>query len=269
MPHENHDTYMSLCLKLAQKGQGYTSPNPVAGAVIVKDKKVIGSGYHKKAGLPHAEIEALKSCKQNPQNAVMYVNLEPCCHYGKTPPCTNAIVRAKVKKVVVGMDDPNPLVSGKGIAQLKKAGIQVKRGVLKGECEKINRIFTHWMKKHLPYVGLKMAISSDYKITHEPRVRSKITSTAADKKSHELRHTYDAILVGINTVLIDNPLLTDRLSRHPKNPLRIILDSRLQMPLDAKVLHDDKVIIATTKKADKKKFSVLRKKGIDVMRIKE
>lgn len=256
--------YMKMCLALAQKAQSKTSPNPLVGCVLVKNDKVIGSGYHKKAGHNHAEVVALKSCRQNPRNATLYVNLEPCCFYGRTPPCTHAIIRAGISRVVCGIKDPNPKVSGKGIAQLQKAGINVKVGFLEKECQKLNKFFIYWITKGLPYVVLKAAMSSDYKIAEEAGVRTKITGHAADIYIHHLRGFFDAILVGANTVISDNPKLTVRYVKPKKNPLRIILDSTLRIPMSAKVLQDKNVFIATTKNAEKSKFKKLKKLGYGV-----
>ncbi|HHQ44616.1 MAG TPA: bifunctional diaminohydroxyphosphoribosylaminopyrimidine deaminase/5-amino-6-(5-phosphoribosylamino)uracil reductase RibD [Candidatus Altiarchaeales archaeon] len=247
--------FMRRALKLASLGT--PSPNPYVGAILVKDGEIIGRGYHEKAGMPHAEIEALKSC-ENPAGATLYVTLEPCSHHGRTPPCTDAIIKAKIKKVVYALDDPNPQVNGKQI--LEDAGIKVVSGVLQKEAEKLNEVFVKNMTTKLPFVVLKTAMSSDGKIATKNRAPLQITGEKSRKIVHELRGKYDAILVGVNTILADDPQLTCR-TAGGRDPLRVILDSRLKTPFDAKVLKDKNVLIATTEKYDSEKMRLLSRKA--------
>lgn len=261
--------YMKRALELAKKGAGYTSPNPLVGAVIVKDGKIIGEGYHRFYGGPHAEIDAFSNATQPVRDAVLYVNLEPCSHYGKTPPCAAAIVEKKIRKVVVAMKDPNPLVSGKGIVHLKKHGIEVVTGVLEEEARKLNEIFIKYITTKTPFCLLKTAMTLDGKIAAHTGDSKWITGEASRKAVHELRHRFSAIMVGIQTVLADNPLLTTRLeNKKGRNPVRIIVDSRGRIPLEANVLQCDAetaTIIATTEQIDGKKKEAIEKKGARVL----
>ncbi|MDD5110357.1 MAG: bifunctional diaminohydroxyphosphoribosylaminopyrimidine deaminase/5-amino-6-(5-phosphoribosylamino)uracil reductase RibD [Patescibacteria group bacterium] len=259
--------FMSRCLELARQGLGWVSPNPLVGAVVVEKGKVIGEGFHHQAGMPHAEVEALAACVHDPRRATLYVNLEPCDHEDKkTPPCTRGIIASGVARVVVGMVDPNPKVSGRGIAHLQNAGLQVTVGVLPEECVALNRVFTHWITTQTPYVAAKVAVSRDYKIAAAPGVRVQITGPLAQRKAHELRQTYDAILVGVGTVLVDDPELSVRLyENRPRDPRRIILDSALRLPISAKVLRDKNVLVVTTPAADPNKRAALQQAGILVL----
>jgi len=262
--------YMRLALELAEKGRGRTSPNPMVGAVIVKKNRIIGQGYHKRAGFPHAEIVALRQAKAEAEGGTIYVNLEPCCHYGKTPPCTDAIIKSRVKKVVIGMKDPNPLVSGKGIKILKKAGIEISDGILEEECRRLNEAYIKFIKSEKPFVTLKVGESIDGKIATRRGESRWITCKKSREFVHKLRNESDAIMVGINTIIKDNPRLTSRLkSIKGKNPKRIIVDSFLKIPLKAKVLNsnDADTYIVTTKDASKRKRSLLQKKGIKILLI--
>ena len=183
-----------MALELALKGAGYVSPNPMVGAVIVKDNRIIGQGYHKKYGQPHAERNALATCTESPQGADMYVTLEPCCHYGKNPPCTDAVIEAKIKRVFVGSFDPNPLVSGKGINILRSHGIEVIENVLRNECDEINEIFFHYIKTSLPFIALKFASTLDGKIATKDGNSKWITNEESRSFVHSLRNKYSAIL---------------------------------------------------------------------------
>lgn len=227
--------YMKMAIELALKGMGRVNPNPLVGAVIVKDGRIIGQGYHQQYGSPHAERNALAACTESPEGATIYVTLEPCCHHGKNPPCTEALIQAKVARVVVGSADPNPLVAGKGINQLREAGIQVEEGCLQAECDAINFIFFHYITKTRPYVTLKYAMSVDGKIACHTGLSRWITGDDARLHVHQLRNQYAAIMVGIGTVLADDPELTCRLPEGV-NPLRIICDTKLRTPLSAKVV---------------------------------
>lgn len=228
-------TYMRMALALAAKGGGFAAPNPLVGAVIVKHGRVIGMGWHQRCGEAHAERNALAACTEDPAGATMYVTLEPCCHFGKQPPCTDAIIAAKIRRVAVGLDDPNPKVAGGGLRLLRKAGIEVTTGILSAECARQNRSFLHYITHATPYVTLKYAMSLDGKIAAYTGQSQWITDTAARLDVQKNRGRNQAIMVGVNTVLADNPRLTCRLKNQP-TPLRIICDSRLRTPLDAVVV---------------------------------
>jgi diaminohydroxyphosphoribosylaminopyrimidine deaminase/5-amino-6-(5-phosphoribosylamino)uracil reductase len=247
--------FMSRALELSKKGN--PSPNPYVGAVIVKNGVILSEGFHRRAGLPHAEVEALKKCR-DPQDAVLYVTVEPCSHHGRTPPCTEAIIDAGISRVVYGMDDPNPLVSGR--EELRKAGLKVKGGVLRQEIERLNEAFIKYVKTGRPFVTLKAGMSLDGKIAAASGESKWITSKESRRIVHELRSRHEAVLVGVGTVLKDDPRLTCRL-KGGRNPLKIILDSRLRIPLDAKVLEDGNVVVATTERFNRRKMRGLGKKA--------
>lgn len=225
---------MRQALELAKKGCGRVSPNPIVGAVIVKDGQILGCGYHEKYGGPHAERNALAACRESPEGATLYVTLEPCCHYGKTGPCTEAIIQSKIQRVVIGSKDPNPLVSGKGIAALEQAGIQVTTDVLREDCDRLNVIFFHFIQTRTPYVTMKYAMTLDGKIAAYTGESKWITGKAARHHVQETRHRYSAIMTGVGTVLADDPLLTCRLP-DGKNPVRVICDSGLRTPLTSRL----------------------------------
>ena len=232
------EKYMELALSLAERGAGRVSPNPMVGAVIVKNGRIIGEGWHARYGGLHAERNALADCEkrgENPKGATIYVTLEPCCHHGKTPPCTDALIAAGIARVVIGSEDPNPLVAGKGIRQLREAGIEVSSGVLKEACDRLNRVFFHYITHHTPYVVMKYAMSMDGKIAAYTGNSRWITGEAARQNVHRDRNRYTAIMAGIGTVLADDPLLTCRIPEG-KNPTRIIADTHLQIPLDAQIV---------------------------------
>lgn len=218
--------YMRLAIEIAKKGAGKVNPNPMVGAVIVKDERVIGQGYHKYYGGNHAEVNAFENLSDNPEGATIYVTLEPCSHYGKTPPCVDKIIANKISKVVVGTLDPNPLVEGRGIKALKEAGIEVITGVLEEECKKLNEVFMKYILCKRPFVVLKTAMTLDGKIATESGESKWITSDKSRQEVHKLRNKLSAIMVGVNTVIKDNPELTCRLEGG-KNPVRIIVDSKI------------------------------------------
>jgi diaminohydroxyphosphoribosylaminopyrimidine deaminase/5-amino-6-(5-phosphoribosylamino)uracil reductase len=232
---ENHEKYMDMAIVLAKRGRGQVNPNPLVGAVIVKDDVIMGSGYHEKYGGPHAERQALAACTQSAAGATLYVTLEPCCHYGKTPPCTEAIIENKINRVVIGSTDPNPLVSGKGIELLRQHGITVITGVREAACQEMNAIFFHYIKNKTPYVLMKYAMTLDGKIATHTGKSQWITGELARAAVHETRNEVAGIMVGVNTVLQDNPQLTCRIEGG-RNPSRIICDSHLRTPLSAKVV---------------------------------
>ena len=229
------NNYMMRALELAKKGCGWVNPNPMVGAVIVKDGHVIGEGYHQRYGELHAERHALASCTVSPAGATMYVTLEPCCHFGKTPPCTEAIVESGIKRVVIGSSDPNPLVAGKGIEILKRHGIEVTEGVLQEDCNKLNEVFFHFIQNKTPYVVMKYAMTMDGKIATRTGASRWITGEAARERVQRDRHRYTGIMTGAGTVVADDPMLTCRL-HDGKSPVRIICDTRLKTPLSANVV---------------------------------
>lgn len=259
--------YMERAIELAYKGAGYVSPNPMVGAVIVKNGKIIGEGYHQKYGSNHAEVNALLSATEDVTGAEMYVTLEPCSHYGHTPPCAKTIVEHKIKKVYVGSSDPNPKVAGKGIEILKNGGVEVETGIMEKECNAINPIFFKFISTKLPYVVMKSAMTLDGKISAYTGDSKWVTNEKSRQLVHQLRHNLKGIMVGINTVLKDNPQLNCRIE-NGVNPTRIIVDSNLRIPLDANVLkleNNDKCIVATTTNCDIHKKEQLINMGIDII----
>lgn len=261
---------MTRALELAKKGVGYTNPNPLVGAVIVKDGKIIGEGYHQVYGSHHAEINAINSAIEDIKGATMYVTLEPCSHYGKTPPCAEAIVKSGIKKVVVGLKDPNPLVAGKGIKILQDNGIDVVVGVLEDEGRRLNEIFLKYITTNKPFCIMKTAMTLDGKIATKTGDSKWITEKLSREYVHKIRHRVSGIMVGIGTVLVDDPALTTRLdcSKGNKDPIRIIVDSSGRIPLEAKVLNlksSAKTIIATTEKINTDKVRALEEKGAEVI----
>lgn len=265
--------FMEHALALASKARGHTSPNPMVGAVIVRDGEIVGEGYHQKAGEAHAEIHALNQAKELAEGATMYVTLEPCCHWGRTPPCTEAVIRAKLANVFIAMKDPNPQVAGEGIRQLEKAGIPVQVGICEEESRQLNEVFIKYITTQRPFVILKSAISLDGKIATASGESQWITSEASRLKGHEVRAQVDAILVGVGTVLHDNPSLTTRLpDRRGEDPIRVILDSRGRTPLGAKAFHPDSnagTLIVATKDAPLKKIEAFKTVGAEVLIVKE
>jgi diaminohydroxyphosphoribosylaminopyrimidine deaminase/5-amino-6-(5-phosphoribosylamino)uracil reductase len=245
---EDDEKYLKFALRLAEKGRGKTSPNPMVGAIIVKDGRIAGRGYHKKAGSPHAEINALKEARGEACGATMYVNLEPCCHYGRTKPCTDEIIKAGVKEVVLALKDPNPLVNGKGIAQLRKAGIRVRMGGQRNEARKLNEVYLKYISTGRPFVVLKMAQTLDGRIATVSGDSRWISAPETRKYVHKLRAEYDAVAVGAGTVLADNPRLTVR-SVKGKNPYRIIVSRHPAFPRSINLFKnngDAKTILATS-----------------------
>ena len=241
--------FMRQALRLARRAYGATSPKPMVGALLVKHGRVIGRGWHHRAGLPHAEIEALRDAEKHghsPKGATIYVTLEPCCTYGRTPPCTEAIKAAGIRRVVVGATDPNPKHAGAGFKILRRAGIEVVHGVLADECTRLNEVFNHWIVQHTPFVTVKAAMTLDGKIATANGESKWITGDAARAEGMRLRLGSDAILVGVNTILADNPSLTVRGGKAPAKPLRrIILDSQARTPLSAKVVSDEHAVLTT------------------------
>lgn len=258
--------YLRIACRLAASAAGRTSPNPMVGAVLVRDKKIIATGYHRFAGGDHAEIVALKRAGAKARNATLYINLEPCAHYGRTPPCTAALIRAGIKEVVAGMKDPNPLVAGRGFRQLRRAGICVRTGVLEEECRALNEAFIKFIVRRMPFVTLKLAATLDGKIAAAGGDAQWISGSVSRQRVHQLRNQMDAVLVGADTVLEDDPQLTCRIAGG-RNPWRIILDGRLRMPLSARLLRfadSDKTIVMTGRSAAAGKIRALRARGVQV-----
>ncbi len=239
--------YMKQALLLAGKGAGKVSPNPMVGSVIIKDGTVAGKGFHRFFGGPHAEVEALKNAGEKARGADLYVNLEPCCHYGKTPPCTDAVIQSGITRVFIGIIDPNPSVSGMGIKKLQEAGIEVTSGILEKECRKINEAFIKFTTEHMPFVTLKTALTLDGKSATTLRDSKWISGERSRVVAHKLRSETDAVMVGVDTVIADNPQLTVRLHKYRgKQPLRIVVDSNLRIPLKSRLLGEG-TLIATLK----------------------
>ncbi len=261
---------MERAIELAKRARGFTSPNPMVGAVIVKDGRVIGEGYHERCGELHAERNALASLTESAEGATIYVTLEPCCHYGKTPPCTEAIIEHKLAKVVIGSRDPNPLVSGKGAAILRKAGIEVVEDFMREECDAINPIFFHYITTKRPYVAMKYAMTMDGKIATRTGASKWITGEAARNHVQTLRHAYKGIMVGIGTVLADNPMLNCRM-QGGIDPVRIVCDTHLRIPMDCQIVQTADTIetILATSTNEKGKIEQLIKKGVQILQIPE
>lgn len=261
---------MERAIELAKRARGFTSPNPMVGAVIVKDGRVIGEGYHERCGELHAERNALASLTESAEGATIYVTLEPCCHYGKTPPCTEAIIEHKLAKVVIGSRDPNPLVSGKGAAILRKAGIEVVEDFMREECDAINPIFFHYITTKRPYVAMKYAMTMDGKIATRTGASRWITGEAARNHVQTLRHAYKGIMVGIGTVLADNPMLNCRM-QGGIDPVRIVCDTHLRIPMDCQIVQTADTIetILATSTNEKEKIDQLIKKGVQILQIPE
>lgn len=262
--------YMKRAIELAKNGVGWVNPNPLVGAVIVKDGKIIGEGYHKKYGELHAEREALASATEDVKGSTMYVTLEPCCHYGKQPPCTQAIIEAGIKRVVIGSYDANPLVSGKGIEMLKNAGVEVEdKLICNEECKALNYVFFNYIKEKKPYVIVKYAQTLDGKIATYTGKSRWITGEAAREQVHRDRHRYSAIMVGVQTVINDDPMLTCRSTtiNNINQPLRVICDTNLRTPLNSKIVQSAKqykALIATCCE-DEKKIQAYKSAGCEVM----
>ena len=263
--------YLKRCLELAAKGMGTVSPNPLVGAVLVKNGKVIGEGYHKRYGEAHAEVDALNNSTGDVNGATLYCNLEPCCHIKKqTPPCVPLIISKGIKKVVISNFDPNPDVNGEGVKQLRDAGIEVIIDVLKEEGKKLNKFYFNYVRKKIPYITLKVAQSKDGKITKSKNEQTWLTGEESNRFVHQQRAAYDAVLVGANTVAVDNPQLTVR-NVEGRNPKRIILDGKLSIDLNAAILSAEDIEntwILTSKNADKEKIDQFNEKGARVIQFK-
>ena len=264
--------YMNLALDLARKSEGQTNPNPLVGAVIVKSGKVVAKGYHEKAGLPHAEAIALNKAGTKARGADLYVNLEPCCHHGRTPPCTEAIISAGIKRVILGIRDPNRLVNGRGIRFLRKQGVEVVIGVLRRDCHKINEHFIKYITTGRPWVILKSAASLDGKIATRTGDSKWITGSKARAYAHRLRSRVDAILVGAETVRMDDPQLTVRPKKKGmRNPVRIIVSGKGSISTSAKIFnnaHKERVIYVANASLPLIRKKKLQKIGVEVLLVK-
>jgi len=264
-----HSDYMKFALQLAERGRYTVSPNPMVGCIIVNQDKIVGQGYHQHAGGPHAEVLALQQAGREAKGATAYVTLEPCCHYGKTPPCTEALIKAGIRKLFVATSDPNPLVAGRGLQQLKEAGIEIEYGLHEQEAILLNEIFFHFIRTQQPFVIAKWAMSLDGKtITHTKDVND-ISSPASREFSHHTRQQVDAILIGANTARLDNPVLTVRYPAENittiKQPLRIVLTKQGDLPLNLKLLDSGSTLVITTTLANSDWINALSHKNIEVM----
>ncbi len=258
---------MREALRLAANAAGRTSPNPLVGAVIVRDGRIVAEGWHRRAGEKHAEIRALEMAGDQARGATLYVTLEPCSHHGRTGPCAEALIQAGIRRVVAAMTDPNPLVSGRGLQRLREAGIEVTTGVLEQEARRLNEVFLKWITTGTPFVTLKMAMTLDGRIATVAGESQWITGTAARRRGHEMRDLSDAILVGIETVLADDPSLTVRLPEGGRNPVRVVLDSQARTPLTARLLNDSAAptLIAVTQWASGERLEKLRQRGAEIL----
>lgn len=265
----SEEKYMRRALALACRALGRTSPNPVVGALVIKGEEVVGEGYHLKAGTPHAEVHALQQAGARARGATLYVTLEPCCHYGRTPPCTEAIIAAGISRVVVATLDPNPRVAGRGVNRLREAGIEVKVGVLEMEARRANEFFFKYITTGVPFVAVKAAMTLDGKIATRSGDSRWITGEDSRRFVHTLRNIYDAILVGIGTVLKDDPLLNTRLDiPDQRDPVRVILDGRLDIPLDSRIVataSQQRTVVMTSTAANPGQAARLQDRGVEVV----
>ena len=262
----NHTHFMQIALELALGGLGYVNPNPLVGAVIVKDDKIIGKGFHARYGDLHAERVAFANCSESPAGATIYVTLEPCCHHGKTLPCTDAILESGISRVVIGATDPNPKVAGGGIQILRDAGIEVIEGVLEEQCKAQNAVFFHCIQRQSPYVVMKYAMTADGKIATTTGNSKWISGEISREHVHQTRHALSGIMVGIGTVMADDPLLTARVE-HAKQPTRIVCDSHLSIPINNKIVQTAKEIptIVAYAKENVRKRETLEKLGVELL----
>ena len=263
------EQFMRQALRLARRGLGRTSPNPMVGAVITRGDRIIAQGYHHRFGGDHAEVDAIKHAPENVAGATMYVTLEPCTHHGKTPPCVDAVIRAKLARVVIGTLDPFPEMRGRSLEILKENGIETAVGILEDECRALNEVYLKYTTVGMPFVTIKFAQTLDGRIATSDGNSRWISSPESRQIGHRLRARHDAILVGVGTVLADDPELTTRLVRG-RNPVRVVLDSTLRIPLDSKILKDQpaaRTLVAATPHADKQKAAALDKMGVEVLTV--
>lgn len=271
LPAEADERFMARAVELARRGAGWTSPNPLVGAVIVRDGRIIGEGWHHRFGGPHAEREALAACGESPAGATAYVTLEPCCHTGKTPPCTEALIEAGIARVVVGVLDPNPLVAGRGNEALRRAGIEVAVGVLEPSCRAVNEPFLHAMEQRRPLVIAKYAMTLDGKVATREGLSRWVTGEAAHRRVHEDRHRHAGVMVGIGTALADDPLLTCRLDgREVSQPARVVVDAAARLPLESQLVRtasEAPVIVAVAEGALLARRNALAERGCAVVAV--
>ncbi len=265
---QQDEVYMRRAIALAKKGVGYTNPNPMVGAVVVKDGRIIAQGYHERCGDFHAERNALNHCAEDPRGGTIYVTLEPCCHFGRTPPCTDIIIEKKLARVVIGSRDPNPKVSGKGAAILRAAGIEVAEDFLKDECDELNYVFFHYITTGLPYVVMKYAMTLDGKTATRTGDSKWITGETAREHVHTLRGKYAAVMAGIGTVLADDPMLNCR-TEGGHSPTRVICDSSLRIPLESQICKTAKTYptVVVCAQNNNEKRAALKKLGITVLEL--
>ncbi|MBW2732626.1 MAG: bifunctional diaminohydroxyphosphoribosylaminopyrimidine deaminase/5-amino-6-(5-phosphoribosylamino)uracil reductase RibD [Deltaproteobacteria bacterium] len=272
-PVDVDERYLREALRVARRGAGLTSPNPMVGAVLVKAGKVVGRGHHARAGASHAEIIALQKAGDAARGATLYLNLEPCAHQGRTPPCVDAVIAAEVARVVVGMIDPNPLVNGRGVRRLQRAGVEVRTGVLKDECEALNEAFISVIQRGRPLVTLKSALTLDGHVATRRGDSRWVSGSESREVGHQLRALHDVIMVGVGTVLADNPELTCRAARGGRDPIRVVLDSQLQTPPRAKIVRATEestapTLIITTRRSAVERAAALERAGAKVVRVK-
>lgn len=263
------EKFIERCFQLALKGKGNVSPNPLVGCVIVKDGKIIGEGWHEKFGNNHAEVNAINNSSENIEGAILYCNLEPCVHINKqTPPCVDKIIESKISKVVISNIDPNPYVSGKGIEKLKNVGIAVEQDILKDKGEYLNRFFFKYIKEKVPYITIKIAQTLDGKISKTDKEQTWITCKESDNYVHKMRSYYDAVLVGTNTIKIDNPQLNVR-NVEGRNPIKVIIDGKLSSPVDSKVFlsEPEKTYLFTMQKSNDEKINILKDRGVRIFQL--
>jgi diaminohydroxyphosphoribosylaminopyrimidine deaminase/5-amino-6-(5-phosphoribosylamino)uracil reductase len=270
---DRDEKYMRMALALARRGRGKTSPNPMVGAVVVRGNAVVGKGYHHRAGEPHAEVLALRQAGKKAKGATLYLNLEPCDHFGKTPPCTQAILGAGLKRVVAGMKDPNPRVSGRGIRRLRRAGVRVEVGLLEGECRELNAAFCKFIRTRKPFVILKAAVSLDGKVATRSGDSRWVSGQESRSYVHRLRSAVDGVMAGIGTVLRDDPLLNVRQpgKRAVRQPLRVIVDSTLRLPLRSRIAQTAsqfRTLVATTRAAAPAQVRRLQRANVEVLIVK-
>jgi diaminohydroxyphosphoribosylaminopyrimidine deaminase/5-amino-6-(5-phosphoribosylamino)uracil reductase len=267
---EDDIRFMREAHYLAESAEGRTSPDPLVGAVLVKGGRIVSMGYHGEVTTPHAEAWAISKAEAEAKGSTLYINLEPCSHYGNNPPCAHLIAKAGIREVVVSMRDPNPLVKGKGFRILKRHGVRVRIGLLEEEAKRLNEVFIKYITTKRPFVVLKMAMTIDGKIATKTGASRWVAGKASRRHAHHMRNIYDAILVGVGTVLIDNPRLDVRLVKKIKNPIRIVLDATARTPLKANVLNhgDARTIIVVGPRAPKKKIMALQKRGAEILVVK-
>ncbi len=272
-PTPTPEDFMRLALRLARRGEGRVSPNPMVGAVLVRDGRVVTTGYHRAVGDDHAEVVALRRVGFRAEGCDLYVNLEPCCHHGRTPPCTRALLDSGVRQVFVAIEDPNPLVSGRGIETLRRHGIPVEMGLLEAEARRLNAPFFRWVTTGLPFVTLKMASTLDGRIAQRDGRSRWITSELARRAAHRLRSVSDAVLVGANTALADDPLLMPTLVRRPPRiPIRVVVDEAARLPLDSRLVRTARevpTVLACTDNAPEERLASLREQGVEVLILPE